>query len=59
MSETMKLDGTKRKILRTGIIGAYPNKDELEILLSEQMDVQLGVIARGEDYSKKVFITLN
>jgi hypothetical protein len=55
----MKLDGTKREILRKGIIGAYPNKDELEILLSEQMDVQFDVIARGEDYSKKVFITLN
>jgi hypothetical protein len=27
----MKLNGRKREILRTGIIGAYPNPDELEI----------------------------
>ena len=51
----MKLDGTKREILRKGIIGAYPNRDELDIYLSEQMDVQLSVIARGENYNTKVF----
>ena len=51
----MKLDGTKREILRQGIIGAYPNPDELEICLSEKMDVQLSVIARGENYNTKVF----
>ena len=55
MSKTMKLDGTKREILRKGIIGAYPNPDELEICLSEKMDVQLSVIARGENYNTKVF----
>jgi hypothetical protein len=36
----MKLEGGQRKILREGIIGAYPNPDDLKILLSEQMNVQ-------------------
>jgi len=55
MSEALKLTGTQRKILREGIIGAYPNPDDLKILLSEQMDVQLGAIARGDAYNAKVF----
>jgi hypothetical protein len=55
MSEALKLTGTQRKILREGIIGAYPNPDDLKILLSEQMDVQLGAIARGNAHNAKVF----
>jgi hypothetical protein len=41
--------------LREGILGAYPNPDDLAILLSEQMDVQLGAIARGDAYNARVF----
>jgi hypothetical protein len=51
----LKLTGQQRKILREGILGAYPNPDDLAILLSEQMDVQLGAIARGDVYNAKVF----
>jgi hypothetical protein len=49
------LNGQQRKILREAILGAYPNPDNLQILLSEQMDVQLGVIARGDAYNTRVF----
>ena len=51
----MILTGQQRKILREGILGAYPNPDDLKILLSEQMDVQLGAIALEEAYNNKVF----
>jgi hypothetical protein len=51
----LRLNGQQRKILREGIIGAYPNPEDLQILLSEQMDVQLGAIARGDAYNAKVF----
>jgi hypothetical protein len=55
MSETLILTGQQRKILREAILGAYPNPDDLQILLSEEMDVQLGVITRGDAYNVKVF----
>ena len=51
----MILNGQQRKILREAILGAYPNPDDLQILLSEQMDVQLGAIARGDAYNARVF----
>lgn len=56
MSEALKLlTGTQKKILKEGIVGAYPNLDELKILLSEQMDVQLGAIVSDGAYETKVF----
>ena len=55
MREALKLTGTQRKILREGIIGAYPNPDDLKILISEQMDVQLGAIVSDGAYKTKVF----
>ena len=55
MSEALKLTGPQKKILREGIVGAYPNPDNLWMLLAEQMDVQVGAIARGDAYNAKVF----
>jgi hypothetical protein len=55
MSKPLKLSGLQIKILREGIVGAYPNQDDLKMLLSEQMDVQLDAIAKGDDYNNKVF----
>ena len=51
----MKLTGQHKKILRQGILGAYPNKEALQILLAEEMDVSFEEIARGNDYSTQVF----
>jgi ABC-type branched-subunit amino acid transport system substrate-binding protein len=42
-------------MLREGVIGAYPDPYELKILLSEQMDVQLGAIAQKDVYNATVF----
>ena len=49
------MTGQHRKILREAILGAYPNPDDLQILLSEQMDVEFSAIARGDAYNNKVF----
>jgi hypothetical protein len=51
----VRLNGQQRKILREAILSAYPNQNDLQILLSEQMDVQLGAIAREATYNFKVF----
>ena len=50
----MRLTGQQKKILKEGILGAYPNQDELEVLLSEKMDLQWSAIARGQDYTSKI-----
>jgi hypothetical protein len=55
MSKAVILTGQQRGILREAILSAYPNPDDLQILLSEQMNVQLWVIARGDAYNAKVF----
>jgi hypothetical protein len=39
--------------LKEGILGAYPNEDELKILLFERMDVRYSAIARGDDYTSR------
>jgi len=44
MSEAVTLTGQQRRVLREAILSAYPNPDDLQILLSEQMDMQLGAI---------------
>ena len=51
----MILTGQQRKILREAILGASPNPNDLEILILEQMDIQLGAIARGETNETRVF----
>jgi hypothetical protein len=50
----MILTGQQKRILKEGILGAYPNEDELKILLSERMDLRYSAIARGEDYTSRV-----
>ena len=50
----MILTGQQKKILKEGILGAYPNQDELEVLLSEKMDLKWSAIARGQDYTSKI-----
>ena len=50
----MILTGQQRGILKEGILGAYPNEDELIILLSEKMDLSYSAIARGNEYTSRV-----
>jgi hypothetical protein len=50
----MILTGQQKEILKEGILGAYPNEDELSILLSEKMDLSYSAIARGNDYTSRV-----
>ena len=50
----MILTGQQKEILKEGILGAYPNQDELNILLSEKMELKFSTIARGDDYISKV-----
>jgi hypothetical protein len=38
-----------------GIVGAYPDPDNLWILLAVRMEVQVSEIARGDAYKNKVF----
>ena len=51
----MKLEGQQREILRNGILGAYPNEDELVMRMSEKMDFKLEQVSRGEKYEIRVF----
>ena len=55
MSEPLKLSGPQKGILREGIVGAYPNPDDLWILLAVRMEVQVSAHARGDAYKNKVF----
>ena len=50
----MLLTGQQKRILKEGILGAYPNEDELKILLSERMDLRYSAIARGDNYTSRV-----
>jgi hypothetical protein len=55
MSEPLKLTGPQKEILMKGIVGAYPDPDNLWILLAVRMEVQVSAIARGDAYKNKVF----
>jgi flavin-binding protein dodecin len=55
MSEALILDGGQKERLKEAIINAYPNFDELRMLLSERMNVQVEAIARGETNESRVF----
>jgi formylglycine-generating enzyme required for sulfatase activity len=55
MSESLKLTGQQQRILREGILGTYPEPDALKILLSDEMEVEIGIIAQGDVYITKVF----
>jgi len=52
----MILTGTQRKILREAIARAYPNRDELTMLLYERMEIQLSHISSPtQDYLSTIF----
>jgi hypothetical protein len=49
------LSGQQRKILRESIVAAYPNPEDLVRVIDEEMDIKLGVIEHGSNYSTRVF----
>lgn len=51
----MKLTGQQKEILRDSILGAYPRKNDLTILLSDKMNLNLDAIAIGDNYEAVVF----
>jgi len=51
----MELTGKQREILQAGILGTYPEEDELEIFLDYKMDIKFSEIAQGKTYKRKVF----
>ena len=55
MSEPLMLTGLQKEILREGIVRAYPDPDNLWILLAVRMEVQVSAITRGDTYEIKVF----
>jgi hypothetical protein len=55
MSEPLMLTGLQKEILMKGVVGAYPDPDNLWILLAVRMEVQVSAIARGDTYQNKVF----
>jgi hypothetical protein len=55
MSEPLMLTGLQKEILMKGVVGAYPDPDNLWILLAVRMEVQVSAIARGDAYKNKVF----
>jgi hypothetical protein len=55
MNEPLTLTGLQKGILMKGIVGAYPDPDNLWILLAVRMEVQVSEIARGDAYKNKVF----
>ena len=55
MSEPLKLSGRQIQILREGIVGAYPDPENLWYLLAVRMEVQVSAIAQGNRYQNQVF----
>jgi hypothetical protein len=62
MSEPLMLTGLQKEILMKGVVGAYPDPDNLWILLAMRMEVQVSAMpkarfahARGDTYEIKVF----
>ncbi len=51
----MELDGQRRKELKEAILEAYPKSEDLEVLLSEEMNIQFEEIASGSSYNNQVF----
>jgi hypothetical protein len=52
----MLLTGQQKRILKEGILGAYPSsEDELKIILLERMNLNLEEFNKGETYNTKVF----
>jgi hypothetical protein len=55
MSEPLKLTGPQKGILTEGIVGAYPDPDNLWYLLTVRMEVQASAILQGDTYKAQVF----
>jgi hypothetical protein len=55
MSEPLTLTGLQKGILMKGIVRAYPDPDNLWILLAVRMEVQVSESTRGDAYKNKVF----
>jgi hypothetical protein len=55
MSEPLKLTGPQKGILTEGIVGAYPDPDNLWYLLTVRMEVQVSEILQGDTYKAQVF----
>ena len=55
MSKPSELPGLQIEILREGIVRAYPNSENLWILLRERMEVQVSEILQGDTYKAQVF----
>jgi hypothetical protein len=51
----MVLTGEQQQMLREAVLMAYPDSSDLEMLLSDQMNVQFSVIARGDNHENRVF----
>ncbi len=51
----MEFTAKQREILQAGILGTYPEEDELEIFLDLKMDIKFSEIAQGKMYKRKVF----
>ncbi|MGK7875596.1 MAG: effector-associated domain EAD1-containing protein [Xenococcaceae cyanobacterium] len=55
ISDPLQLTGAQRKQFREALISAFPSKGELQIMLSEELDIDLDAIARGDNYQQIVF----
>ena len=53
MNEPLTLTGLQKGILMKGIVGAYPDPDNLWILLAVRMEVQVSESARGDEMVPK------
>ncbi|MBD2775896.1 effector-associated domain EAD1-containing protein [Iningainema tapete] len=51
----MRLTGDQRKKLLEAITNAYPNRDDLEIMVSLQLEENLNAIAGGANLTQLVF----
>jgi hypothetical protein len=58
MSEPLMLTRRQKEILMNGIVGAYPDPDNLWILLAVRMEVQVSAIAQGDSYQNQVFMLI-
>jgi hypothetical protein len=51
----MELTRQQKRILREGIVNAYPSSADLIMMLSEEMDIDYEAITRGNTYASQVF----
>lgn len=51
----MRLTGKQRKQLCKALLSAFPNQEDLEVMLSYHLDTTLSIIAISSNYSYTVF----